>query len=217
MPNLIKITKNYILSKFSLLVVISLIVSYLSKSLLISDTLLFNFYSEILSYEKIQALIEQGKKWAWLGYTLIPVIYLIKFSLVALCLSLGLFFLNITQRFKQLFELAIKAELVFIVAGLFKILWFLFVKTNYTILDLQYFSPLSLQNIISIQQSDIWLLYPLQVTNLFELLYWAVLAWGLKEIIQKSIGESFKIVALSYGSGLIVWVAFIVFLTLNNS
>ena len=128
-----------------------------------------------------------------------------------------MFFLNITQRFKQLFELAIKAELVFIVAGLFKILWFLFVKTNYTILDLQYFSPLSLQNIISIQQSDIWLLYPLQVTNLFELLYWAVLAWGLKEIIQKSIGESFKIVALSYGSGLIVWVAFIVFLTLNNS
>ncbi|WP_435356641.1 hypothetical protein [Emticicia sp. SJ17W-69] len=217
MKNPSKLIKKYILSKFSILVVVSLLTSYLSKSLLISDTLLFNFYSDILSYEKIQALIEQGKKWEWFGYLFIPIIYGIKFSLVTLCLSLGLFFLNTSHKLKQLFELAIKAELVFIVAGLFKILWFLYIRTDYTLLDLQYFSPLSLQNIISIPKSDIWLLYPLQVTNLFEMTYWFVLAWGLKEIIQKNIGESLKIVALSYGSGLIVWVAFIVFLTLNNS
>jgi len=217
MQYLIKFTQNYILNKFSLFTIISLTTSYLSKSLLINDTLLYNFYSDIISYEKIQKLMEQGRKWEWLGYILIPVLYFIKFSLVALCLSLGLFFLNFPSRFKKLFELAIKAELVFIVAGLFKILWFIYVKPDYTFLDLQYFSPLSLQNLVSIPQSNIWLLYPLQAINLFEIVYWFMLAWGLKEIIQKNMNESFKIVALSYGSGLIIWIAFVVFLTLNNS
>ena len=215
MQNISRFVQTYILSKFSFIVVISLIISYLSKILLISDTLLFNFYSEILSYERIQALIEQGKKWEWIGYSLIPIFYLIKFSFVALCLSLGLFFLNISHSFKQLFELAVKAELVFIMAGLFKILWFLFIETNYNLLDLQYFSPLSLQNIISVQKSDIWLLYPLQITNLFELIYWFVLAYGISKLIKTNLEGGMKIVLSSYVPALFLWVVFVTFLTIN--
>jgi hypothetical protein len=177
--------------------------------------LLFNFYSEVLSYERIEYLIEQGKKWEWLGYAIIPIIYLIKFSFVALCLSLGLFLLNTAHSFKQLFELAVKAELVFIMAGLFKILWFLFIKTNYTLLDLQYFSPLSLQNIISIQKSDTWLIYPLQIINLFELLYWFVLAYGISKLIKTNLQDGMKIVLSSYVPALFLWVVFVTFLAIN--
>ena len=59
---------------------------------LISDQLYFNALSNQLTYERIQELIDQGKKWQWLGYILVPVLYLVKFGLVAGCLGIGYFF-----------------------------------------------------------------------------------------------------------------------------
>ena len=57
--------------------------------LLSSDELYFNALQTQLSYERIEELISEGKKWGWVGYALVPVIFLIKFSLVSLCLGLG--------------------------------------------------------------------------------------------------------------------------------
>ena len=62
-----------------------------TKYLLIDESLYFNSFAEQLSYERIEQLIENERKWAWLGYVLIPVWFLIKITLVASCLWLAVF------------------------------------------------------------------------------------------------------------------------------
>lgn len=140
---------------------LSLVVQYF----LISDTLYFNSLSEKLGYEQIQDLLTNGEKWAWLGYALIPIIYAIKCSLVALCLGLGCFFITNRFEFKKLFGVAVAAEFVFLIPAAGKLLWFLFIQTDYTLEDLQLFYPLSALSLFDYHAVQPWLLYPLQVLN----------------------------------------------------
>jgi hypothetical protein len=112
---------------------------------------------------------------------------------------------------------------VFLGVGVLKIVWFYFFQTNYTLEDLQYFYPLSALNIVGYKGLDAWLIYPLQVLNLFELAYWLLLSYfvGMLAFIEKYKGKpmdlGFKIVASSYGSALLLWVVVVMFFTLNYS
>ncbi len=62
----------------------------------------------------------------------------------------------------------IRAGFILLIPGLVKIIWFLFIQTNYTIQDLQLFYPFSLLNLVNSGMLEPCLLYPLQVLNLFE-------------------------------------------------
>ena len=59
------------------------------------------------------------------------------------------------------------------------------------------------------------LVFPLSLLNVFEALYWLALAWLLTGVVEKPIGSTLKTVATSYGSGLLLWVLFVMFLTVN--
>lgn len=83
--------KNYFL--IIVLVVINFITSIFYKVFLNGDKLLINFYSDQLGQEQLNELIEGQQKWIWLGYVIIPVLIFLRSSLVALCLSVGDFFL----------------------------------------------------------------------------------------------------------------------------
>ncbi|MFN7839937.1 MAG: hypothetical protein ACK5QG_18395, partial [Bacteroidota bacterium] len=62
-----------------------------------------------------------------------------------------------------------------------------------------------------------WLVYPIQLLNVFELLYWIALAWQLQEVLEKPFAESLGFVAKTYGVGLAVWVVVVMFLTVSIS
>jgi hypothetical protein len=47
-----------------------------------------------------------------------------------------------------LWGFVIIAEFVFLLVPIFKIIWFYFFQTNYTLEDIQYFYPLSALNIV---------------------------------------------------------------------
>jgi hypothetical protein len=81
--------------------------------------------------------------------------------------------------------------------------------------DIQYFFPGSALSIFDPNQVQKWLLFPLQALNIFELGFSMLLAWQLKEYFEGDFTASFKNVALSYGSSYVVWVLFVMFLTLN--
>jgi len=100
---------------FSLLITLVVALAFLTKSLLISDTLYFNSLVEQLSYEHIQDVVYRSKEWDWLSYLLIPLLYTIKCSLIALCLGIGLFFITDRFEFKKLFGVAVAAEFVFLI------------------------------------------------------------------------------------------------------
>ena len=210
--------------KFILIVTISILTYYINKNFLENEKLFISFLSEKLSLKQIKDFIIYQKKWQWLSYAIIPILLLIKTTLITSVLYVGTFFYSKSKvTFKQLLNAVIKAEFVFLLVGVAKIIWFYFFQTNYTLEDLQYFYPLSALNIVGYQGLDSWFIYPLQVLNLFELAYWLLLSYfiGKLAFTEKDKGKpmdlGFKIVASSYGSALLLWVVVVMFFTLNYS
>jgi len=211
------INKNWLFF-FIVFIFGSLIMLYTKKYLNI-DNLIYNFYSEQLAQEQLEKLIENQKKWAWLGYAIVPLIVLLRSSLVALCLSVGNFFYNMNEveipKFKDFFHIALLGEFILVLVGYFKFGYFYFIKTDFTLQDLQQFYPLSYLNFLDAENLDPWLIYPLQTINLFEIAYFFVLVYGLHKLLKNKYWKSFEIVAVSYGIGLVIWLGLVMFLTLN--
>jgi len=108
------------------------------------------------------------------------------------------------------------ADFVFVLAGLTKLAMLIFFKSVNTLEDLQ-FQPLSLLELFDKSKVSTFLIYPCSLIGVFELLYWLVLAWLLGGVADKPFGSSLKTVASSYGIGLLLWVLFVMFLTVNLS
>ena len=147
----------------------------------------------------------------------IPVLLFIKTHIVSSVLSIGTFVFSVEIPYKKLWNIVLKSEFVFLVPSILKILWFYFFETDYTLENIQNFYPLSMFNLIESEQVDIWFFYPLQTINLFEVLYWLLLAYLLDKALKtpKNHHTGIKIVASSYGPGLLIWVVAIMFLILN--
>lgn len=180
-----------------------------------NDELLFNSLAEQLSTEQFQESLDFRQKWQWIVYLITPVFLLIKTSIIAVILDFGCFFFNKEIKYKTLFNIAVKAEFVFLLVIIFKTIWFYAFQQNYTLEDLNYFYPLSAINITGYNNLQPWFVYPLQTLNLFELAYWVILAYLLGIELKTNTDNGLLIVASSYGVSLLIWVVAIMFFTLN--
>ncbi len=200
---------------------ILLCTAYIFKHLLNAEELIYNFYSEQLAQEQVEKLIKSQERWSWLGYAIIPLLVLLRSSLVAMCLSVGNFLYNLNEtktiKFKYFLRIALLGEFVLLLVGLFKFGYFYFIKTEYTLQDMQQYYPLSYINFLDIERLQPWLVYPLQTVNLFEIGYFFVLVYGLWKLLENKFSKSFEMVAVSYGTGLLIWLGLVMFLTLNMS
>jgi hypothetical protein len=200
---------------FILIVLSSIILSYCSKLLLKTDVITIKTLAEQLTNKQINEMIAFQKKWQWLEYIITPLLLVVKISLVAVILDLGCFIFDKKIKYKQLLNIAVKAEFILLSVIVFKTIWFYVFQQEYTLEDLQYFYPLSALNIIGYEGLEPWYIYPLQVLNLFELVYWLIIAYLLGKALKISTDKGLGIVASSYGIGLIIWVVGVMFLTLN--
>ncbi|NJM80540.1 MAG: hypothetical protein HC854_14675 [Flavobacterium sp.] len=194
------------------------VITEFTKSVLHFDQLFYNSLAENLTTKQIENILTLQEKWKWVGYIFVPVYVLLKTLIIASILYVGVFFFSKKEiTFKALWNLAIKADFIFLLVPVFKVIWFYFFQTTHTLSDFQSFFPLSAINIIGYKDLETWFLYPLQVFNLFELVYWLVLSYyvGKLAFTEKDKGKSmdlgFKIVASSYGSALILWIVVVMF------
>ncbi len=199
---------------FSMIIGFSVLITFAFNYLFICDNLYYQSLGEKLATDRIAKIVEQSQKWQWLGYVFIPIIVLIRVSFTATCLYSGYFLVNMKIRFRDLFKVALLADFVFVAAGIAKLVILIFFKEANTLDDLQ-FQPLSLMQLFDKDSVDALLVYPLSLLNVFEVLYWLALAWLLTGVMEQPMGSSIKTVASSYGSGLLLWVLFIMFLTVS--
>lgn len=185
--------------------------------LLNTDDLVVSSLAEQLSQEQIVEILKFKEKWQWLEILMTPILLLIKVTLIAAILDIGCFFFDKEIKYKKLINIVVKAEFVFLLAIISKIIWFYFFYPNSTLEDIQYFYPLSLLNILDYQGLETWSIYPFQVLNLFELAYWIVLAFLIGKELDENTDKGFSIVLSSYGIGLLIWVVGVMFFTLNMS
>lgn len=210
-----KLNNNYLLLVLITAILITLVL--ISNTVFNTEQLTYNFYIEQFTKEQVVQLLESQQKWKWLTYAIIPLIVLIRSSLVAVCLSVGLFFYDTEDntKFKKLLNITLQGELVLVTIGLVKLLYFSFIKTDYTLEDIQEYYPLSYTNFLDLNKIEPWLIYPLQTINLFEIAYFFVLVYGLHKLLKNNYWRSFEITAVSYGTGLLIWLGLVSFLILN--
>lgn len=120
---------------FLIVCLVLFIITFLIKRILLTEDLVYNLYSEQLTQEIIDQILKSQQKWEWVGYLVIPLVVLLRSSLVAICLSVGMFFYNMehTIKFKHFFKIALVGEFVLVLVGFFKLGYFYFIKTDYTL------------------------------------------------------------------------------------
>ena len=194
---------------------------YFTSYFLEINSKIIDFLAKDYPSSVVQNYIESQKKWWWVSYAVTPVLIGIKVLLVAFCLN----FVKIISekledvKFRDILTVVLIAEFVFIIAGFYKFFNFYLIDTDYTLETLQTYYPLSLINYKEAISTEKWLAYPLQLCNLFEVIYWGFLAWGIWELADKKISyqRSLGYVALTYGVGLLFWVGVVCFLILSVS
>lgn len=192
--------------------------TYLFQVYIFTEEIYFQAYQEQLSYDRIEALIQNNKRYAWLNYALIPVLVSLKVFCVALCLFTGAFFFEYNLRFTKIFQVALVAEGVYLVPVFIKAFWFLVIAHDYTFEDISNFDYFSLLAVVGRENLEIWWTYILYSANLFEFLYWLALAYGLRLLLPEAeYDDALKLVLSSYGVGLLFWIVFICFLLVSIS
>ncbi len=188
-----------------------------------NDNIFYQTYNQQLSLSRIDQMLELSKKWQWIGYAIIPVVILLRVFYTSIFLYIGVFFTNLKIEFGKLFKIALLADFVFVLAALAKMVILIFFKEVSTLEDLQ-FQPLSVMELLNSSTVDTLFVYPLSLLNVFELGYFIVLGWLLVPVLNEAnpeqpvkFGRSLQIAATSYGSGLLLWVLLVMFLTLNMS
>lgn len=190
--------------------------SVLLNEFIIKDNLYYQTLGEQLARERIEEFLEFKHKWDWIAYLIIPVILFFKFLFVALCLETGSIFQGYKTSFKQMFHIAMFGELVFLFAQMLKTIVITLTKLE-DLNELQYIASFSLLSIMNNKNIDPWFIYPLHTINIFEIIYWLFLAFILKTLLQKEYTRMIKFVLSTYGVGLLILIAVVMFINVNFS
>lgn len=200
---------------FAIVGISSLIIVYLFNTLIITKDVFYYSLGNQLTFERIEEIINNQSKYLWVGYLFIPVWLLLKTFMVNLTLQAGALLYGIKLKLSQTIKVALMAEFVFLIPQLLKLGWFLLIQKEYTLTDVQQFYPLSILSLFHAESlSAIWI-YPFQIFNVFEALYWFVLAGGIKQVLDKDMDTGIKIVFSGYVPALMLWLIFIAFITIS--
>jgi hypothetical protein len=195
----------------------NLLILFLSQMALINEVVFFNTYSEQLTYDRAMEIFARMRSLTWVSYIITPVLLLLKFSAISVLIYIGVFFSDLHREITlgKIFKVVVVSEIVFVVASIIKLLWFIFFAGNYTLDDMNFFYPLSLLNFFSRSEVASYWVYPLQTVNIFHLVYILLLAMGLSRISSIKKEKADRVVIATYVPAIAVWAALIMFLTLD--
>jgi len=152
-------------------------------------------------------------------YLLNPIYSILKIVVIALGIQKIIHIINDTEiEFSSVFTIVLLAEYILLLPDFIQIIWFLLIHTNYTMEEVQAFFPFSLYSLFNPDSVSRASDYILKLINPFEIAYWAMLAFGIKEITGTSIKSNLKAIASSYGIMLlaVIIIRYIIFGTILN-
>lgn len=202
---------------YFLLVVVFILLITISNALQ-TEEFIRSSLSGQYSNKVISNYLESREKWAWLGYTLIPLLILLRTSIIAFLMQMAVFFIDTENEtpFRKFWSVTLSAEWITVLLIAFRFVYFSAINTNYTFEELQGYTPLTIADIYDTSRLESWLAYPFNILSIWELLYWAVLIFGIHDIMKTNFFKSFGIVLASYGVGLLIWVGFVMYMLLTT-
>jgi hypothetical protein len=191
---------------FITLCLVSVLLLYVKKFFIEYETAAFEFLQD-----RPEGMIL--KLIGGLQFFSIPFIYLWKFTVIGFVLWVGCFLFGYRITFSQCWSVVMAAEFVFVLPELIKIVWFLFVKTDPSLDEVQAFYPLSLMNFFDHHAIPKRYAYPLRALSVFEVLYVLVMVRGVNHYsfkIHKQQSATWWIVSTSYIAIFLLWLVFYV-------
>jgi hypothetical protein len=188
---------------FVLLCLLTLFLLYIKKSFIENETAAFEFLQDRPEGMVLRII-------STLQFISIPLVYLWKFTIIALVIWMGCFMYGYRVTYWQCWGVVIGAEFIFIIPELLKILYFLIIETDPSYWDIGSFYPFSLMHFFDYYSIDKQWAYPLRALNLFEIVYWFALVSGIHHYARKEKKIVWFIVLSSYILLFFLWLVFYV-------
>lgn len=185
---------------FAVVCVLHILILFIQQNFIIAEIPAFQFLqgTEMLLFRIIAGLKIVG----------VPVLYALKFTVVGFILWTGCFMWGYKVTFAKCWQVAMIAELVFFLPAIIKTLWFLLIQTETNYWEFQAFYPLSLMSFFDYEQVADKYIYVYQSLNIFEILYWIVLTYGIDFAARKKKSVANAIVFTTYVPLFFFWLWF---------
>jgi len=159
--------------------------------------------------EQAAAVMTSIRQWVYLFSALYV---LVKLLAITGLLSTALYLNNCRVAFGKVFTVVAASEYIFLVPAALKICLFRHVFPKGSLDDWHRFYVLSVLSLARNVPAD-WI-YPLQALNVFEVMYWFILAFGLYKIAGMTYDRSLRLVVTAYVPALVIWIVAAVFSSL---
>ena len=213
MNKLLQYNKQYY---FWLLCTCSLLFAFLGEHFLFSESLFYSTLNEQFTNEQIKLLFNLREKWIGITYLLIPVFIIIRILYTSFCLFIGDLFQETQWGYKRMFNIALKADAVFIVSTIAIFYYFLIWGDIKTTHDLN-IHPFSLLAVTGQENVPDWLVFAYNSINVFELIYLIFLMLLIHASTQTGYIKALIFSLLTYGVGNYLYIVAITFIYLNYS
>lgn len=202
--------RNFILLNIFIILASSI---YLNEVILTEDVFFYSLESQ-LSNDQIESIVGMAKQMAWLDYCLSVIAYLLKIIVIASLVYLILYLNEIEAQYSEILTMVSKSFTIFLVPVVIRIIILSFLS-HPSLEDINFFSVGSLLDVFPAAELENWQKVLLKSINIWEVIFMALLALQLKKYFDDNFQKSMRNVLVSYGSGLLVWTCFLVFITIT--
>ena len=177
----------------------------------LNENYYYSAFGNQLDQSRIAEIIEINRKTEWLTYLITPLGLLIKWTLIAGALHTVSIIMDYEVSFNDCFKVVSFAELIMLLSSLVKLFYFM-INTPNSIEDLQDNNFLSMLQLFKTNEIHSLLIFPLQQLNLFEILYWLIISYGIMRFMKKGFAAAFRMTLLGYGPIFILIIFCVIFI-----
>jgi hypothetical protein len=191
----------------------NLLLLFLTNKYIITFPVFERSWADRLNPDQLSDFFSEKDRLAFLAYFALVFYLLVKYAIVAFILQLGADLAGFKLSFRELMQVVMTAELVFLFPQVLKVCHF-FNASGFTIEDLKTYEPFSIAGLLPAGGPGAWQ-FPLQTFNAWELVYWFLLADGIRQPSKISFKQSLSIVLYSYVPCLFFWTMLVAFLSFS--
>lgn len=163
-----------------------------------------------------EQVLGQINKYRWIAFLVAPFVVLLRIMMTTVVLYIGSLFGDLYKDIdiKKWFNIALKADLVFILSSVLIGVCLILYGNDVAITIMQNMSLLAFFNI---EEQEPWFLMLVGIFNLAEVIYGLFLVELITKTNQQKYSENFNFVCCTYGTYLIIYMVIVVFATLYVS
>jgi len=184
--------RKTILRYFLLYAIINSLLLYYVHDIIITDPQYFTS-GNMNSVELFRRL--------WTAFYFISPFYeIIKILLISALIYYAIIIVNkLNIQFWGIFYIVLLAQFILLIPNFLELIWFTFIKPNYSMSDVDYFSPLSLTIFFDRENISDFMFKIFSTINLFSLAYWVLLVHFIKKYLKIKFKDTIVIVFSFYG------------------